>query len=157
MDGAEIWREYTTGVKKGAKPPRKPSSHLKPRAQPAPSIKKPAKSQPIVLDKRVEKQIRQGELEIDGKLDLHGRTQAEAHAALNRFITTRYAKGDRKLLIITGKGRAGESVLRTNTPRWCEEPRLSELILALRPAAAKHGGDGAFYVMLRKIPQRIKG
>jgi len=81
---------------------------------------------------------------------LHGLRQQEAHELLQRFVATQAARGKRALLVITGKGASGKSVLRANFPRWCAEQPLAELILALRPAAPQHGGAGAWYVMLRK-------
>ena len=102
------------------------------------------------LDKRTERQIRQGNIEIEARLDLHGLTQEKAYAALTRFVEAQSNRGCRRLLVVTGKGHRGESVLRANFPRWCAAQPLAEHILALRPAAPKHGGAGAWYVMLRR-------
>lgn len=105
---------------------------------------------PGVIDRRTLTRIKRGELAIDARLDLHGRTQEAAHRALVRFIATSAADGARLALVITGKGRGGEGVLREAVPRWLAEPAMRARILAVTPAAAKHGGGGALYVLLRR-------
>jgi DNA-nicking Smr family endonuclease len=105
---------------------------------------------PVILERKREKSIRQGDIEIDAKLDLHGMTQAEAFAALGAFMHKAVKAGKRHLLIITGKGRGGTGVLRNNLNHWLDRIEQANAILALRPASLKHGGDGAFYVIMRK-------
>ena len=53
------------------------------------------------------------------------------------------------MLVITGKGRAGDGVLRREVPLWIGQPPLDRLVIAYEPAAAAHGGDGALYLRLR--------
>lgn len=106
------------------------------------------------LDKRTERAMRRGGIALEARLDLHGLTQQEAHAALSRFVERQAAEGKRKLLVITGKGSKGCSPLRANLPRWCAEPPLCGHILALRPAAPQHGGAGAWYVVLRNTNKK---
>jgi DNA-nicking Smr family endonuclease len=109
----------------------------------------------------MKKRLQRGRLEIDGTIDLHGMRQVEARAALGRFIHARVARGDRTILVITGKGlkklerdaativEAG--VLRTMLPIWLSEPGLAPLVAGWDAAAQHHGGDGAFYVRLRPV------
>lgn len=111
----------------------------------------------IGIDKRQADRFRQGRLEIDGKIDLHGRTQAEAHDALHNFVHRAHRAGKRCLLVITGKGGAktigGEvprGVLRQAVPRWLNEPGLRRFILAFDHARPQHGGEGALYVLLKR-------
>jgi len=106
------------------------------------------------LDRRVERNLREGDVIIEARLDLHGLSEQAAHEKLLLFVETQARRGKRLLLVITGKGRNGESVLRTNFSRWCTEPVLARHIFALRQAAACHGGDGAWYMMLRRAPVR---
>jgi hypothetical protein len=54
------------------------------------------------------------------------------------------------VLIITGKGRDGQGVLRKLVPEWLKTPPLSARILAMARATRADGGDGAMYVMLRR-------
>ncbi|HVI91570.1 MAG TPA: Smr/MutS family protein, partial [Dongiaceae bacterium] len=111
----------------------------------------------IGIDKRQADRFRGGRLEIDGKIDLHGRTQAEAHDALHDFIHRAHRAGKRCLLVITGKGGTkmigGETtrgVLRQAVPRWLNEPGLRRFILAFDHARPQHGGEGALYVLLKR-------
>ncbi len=102
------------------------------------------------LDRNLEKRLRQGAIVPEARLDLHGMKQVEAHAALEKFLAVQVKVGKRLLLIITGKGRSGSGVLRANLPNWLAASDTAPHILALRPAAIRHGGDGAFYLLLKK-------
>jgi len=89
-------------------------------------------------------------MEIDGRLDLHGMTQEAAHAALNGFVLRAYDSGRRCLLVITGKGRLGSGVLRAEVPRWLNQTPLRERVLGFSYAKARHGGEGALYVLVKR-------
>src|SRR5437016_11039910 len=54
--------------------------------------------------RRMKQRVARGKETIDGRLDLHGLTQSEAHAALLRFLRTASSRGARLVLVITGKG-----------------------------------------------------
>ena len=112
------------------------------------------------IEPNLKQRLQRGREEIDGTIDLHGMRQVEAHAALTRFIHARSARGDRTLLVITGKGlkKMGDDaavivergVLRAMLPLWLTEPNLAPLVAGWDTAAQGHGGDGAFYVRLRR-------
>lgn len=103
------------------------------------------------LDKRSAERMKKGEMEIDGRLDLHGMTQDTAHAALVGFISRAYDSGRRCLLVITGKGyREGTGVLRANVPRWLNQSPCRERILGFSHARPQHGGEGALYVLIKR-------
>lgn len=125
-----------------------------PKEPPRPKTVKSAPPAPRKggFDRATETKFRRGALDIDGRLDLHGMTQARAHAALLRFIRRHHGEGARTLLVITGKGRVSEGggVLRRLLPLWLEEGDMADCVLALAPAQAKDGGTGAFYVRLRR-------
>lgn len=87
---------------------------------------------------------------VEGRLDLHGMTLAAAYQALLRFVERQRAAGQRRVLIITGKGNGGEETLRAQVPRWLEAPQLAAQVLSARPADKRHGGVGALYVHLRR-------
>jgi DNA-nicking Smr family endonuclease len=91
-------------------------------------------------------------MDIDRRLDLHGMTQDAAHAALDRAIASAWRDGLRMLLVITGKGSAkdGGGVLRRNLPRWLSVGANAPRVLRIEPARPQHGGNGAFYVLLRR-------
>jgi DNA-nicking Smr family endonuclease len=102
------------------------------------------------IDKRTAERFRKGEMAIDRRLDLHGMTQDAAHAALDRFVRQAWRDGLRMLLIITGKGSGGEGVLRRSLPHWLAAGEHAPRVLRLENAQPKHGGGGAFYVLLRR-------
>jgi DNA-nicking Smr family endonuclease len=92
---------------------------------------------------------------IDARIDLHGRTQAQAHRALRNFLLDAQATGYRYVLIITGKGRDHEQgVLRRQVPLWLEAPEFRGLVVGFDTAHAGHGGSGALYVRVRRKRQR---
>jgi len=106
------------------------------------------------LDKRTAQRLKRGQLAIEGRLDLHHKTQAEAHQALDRFINESVLTGRRTVIVITGKGLkpTGEvGVLRTMVPRWLKQTPLRENIVAFCEAAPKDGGSGALYLRLKKF------
>lgn len=102
------------------------------------------------IDRRTADRFQRGRMDIQGRLDLHGMTQEQAHGALNRFIESSAAQGRRCVLVITGKGTRGEGVLRRAVPHWLGDARLRPLILSYNNAQPQHGGSGAIYVLLRR-------
>jgi DNA-nicking Smr family endonuclease len=110
------------------------------------------------IEPRMRRRLMRGRIDIDATIDLHGMRQAEARAALGRFVPARHARGDRTLLVITGKGLKktddlhilDRGVLRAMLPLWLSEPDLAPLIAGFDMAAQGHGGEGAFYVRLRR-------
>jgi DNA-nicking Smr family endonuclease len=114
-----------------------------------PKVAREAQKQ-TTFDRRIERSLRLGKIEIEARIDLHGMTQEKAYAALENFMATQAKRGHRHLLIITGKGKNKEGTLRSNLPHWLQSLPETPQILTLRPAAPKHGGEGAFYVMLKK-------
>jgi len=145
-------------------PPEKPApktARPKSAAVPkAPAPVAPAPSRPhalshglaVGIDKRQAERFRRGKTPIEGKIDLHGRTQQEAHDDLHHFLARAHASGKRMVLVITGKGITGSKsgVLKENVPRWLNEPSLRRHILAFDHAEPQHGGEGALYVLLKR-------
>lgn len=99
------------------------------------------------IDRRNWERFVKGKMPFDGRLDLHGMRQDEAHSAVKDFITHHYALKSRVLIIITGKGRG---ILRNNLKRWLEIDGLGHKILKIVPAQQKDGGSGAFYLLLKR-------
>ncbi|KKB76233.1 hypothetical protein VW29_21060 [Devosia limi DSM 17137] len=136
------------------KPPRQP--FLPPYQAPLPSAPTPERA----IEPTITKKLGRGRIEIDGTIDLHGMTQNEARGALHRYVQSRFARGDRTILVITGKGQKTDNdyiaamtergILRTMLPIWLSEPALSPLISGWSVAARGHGGEGAWYVRLRR-------
>ena len=136
-----------TKPEKQATPQRSTLTRSAPTA-PAPQVRKSGGG----FDRATETKLRKGQLDIEGRIDLHGMTQDEAWAALTRFVTRAHTQRKRTVLVITGKGRLsqGGGVLRRLLPLWVREGSLAICVLACVPAAAKDGGDGAFYLRLKK-------
>jgi DNA-nicking Smr family endonuclease len=113
-----------------------------------------------VIEPKLRKRLGRGRITIDGTLDLHGMRQDEAYRALVRFLQARSARGDRTILVITGKGLkkvngdpttiVERGVLRTMLPIWLSSPELLPLVAGWDQSAQSHGGEGAWYVRLRR-------
>jgi DNA-nicking Smr family endonuclease len=118
------------------------------------------------FDRRRVRKIASGQIEIDGRIDLHGRREREAYNALRSFLIGAHGRGWRTVLVITGKGRGlvsanaqaddrvirDRAIIRRSVPRWLEESQFRFVVLSYTIAHPRHGGDGAFYVQLRKSP-----
>ncbi|USG61381.1 Smr/MutS family protein [Sneathiella marina] len=115
------------------------------------------------LDRRNSERLRKGQMAIDGKVDLHGMTQAEAHTRLRTFISAAQMQGKRCVLVVTGKGSRGQKtedaafmgsdrrgILREAVPKWLAAADMRRLVIDFRNAQPKHGGSGALYVLLRR-------
>lgn len=142
---------------------RTPSTPAKPDTAPQPR-KTPALSE---FDGKRARKLRSGQMEIDGRIDLHGMRQSEAHVALRHFLHAAHRKGHRVVLVITGKGapagsgrddhwtdgmgRSDRGILRRNVPMWLADPELRAIVVSYTTAAIRHGGEGALYVHLRRL------
>lgn len=124
---------------------------------PVPVRIKGGQSSPV--DRRAVQAMRRGRLRPEARIDLHGMTQAQALPALTGFIMRALADDRRMVLVITGKGRdrdeAGpipvrRGVLRHNVPGWLRAGPMAAQVLDVLPAHQSHGGEGAFYVYLRR-------
>ncbi|MAI91027.1 Smr/MutS family protein [Ponticaulis sp.] len=105
---------------------------------------------PGLADRSREKRVQRGKFDIGPSLDLHGHTQDSAKASLMRFVSYHHSLGESSILVITGKGRGGTGILRTRFLEWIAEPGFKSHISGFSRANQKHGGDGAFYLFLRK-------
>ena len=101
------------------------------------------------MNRAMAARLRQGKMPIDATLDLHGKTAAQAHMLLERFIPECYRTGKRCLLVITGKGKY-KGVIYESTPIWLNEVGLREYVIAATPAHPKDGGEGALYIVLKR-------
>jgi DNA-nicking Smr family endonuclease len=136
-----------------AKPARKTAAMTSPPA-PAP---RPAPPPLAPLGRRMRQKLGRGRESIDDRIDLHGMTQADAHAALGHFLRRAQHGGARVVLVITGKGvRDGadasseRGVLKRQVPHWLESAELRPLVVGFESAGIGHGGAGALYVRVRR-------
>ena len=96
------------------------------------------------------RQLKRGEIRVDLELDLHGLNRDEALQSLHRFIAGAYARGQKAVLVITGKGNnsPGEPVLVSAVAGWLQD-KGREMVAEFAPAPREMGGSGAFVVFLR--------
>jgi DNA-nicking Smr family endonuclease len=134
------------------KPQPAPRAHAPGRgaaAKPAP--KSPPSLEP--LDRTLKRRLARGHVAIDDRIDLHGRTQSQAHAALLRFLRAAQADGAKLVLVITGKGagteRGERGVLKRQVPLWLVLPDFRAYVVGFDDAHIGHGGQGALYVRIR--------
>lgn len=122
---------------------------------------KPAPPPLVPLDRRLRTQLRRGQQGVEAVIDLHGLRQDEAHSALRGFLRLQQQRGAKLVLVVTGKGVAGDAtagqdygnergILRRNVPHWLRLPDLRPLVLGFDEAEQRHGGTGALYIRLRR-------
>ena len=122
------------------------------------SSARPALPPLVPLERTVRRQISRGQRNVDAVLDLHGFRQGEAHGALLRFIHRAQGDGAALVLVVTGKGGAGEGsfassergVLRRLVPHWLSEPSLRPCVTGWEEAPRTKGGSGALLVRIRR-------
>ena len=160
---ARLWRAVAASVEAlpGRTLPSAPPDEVArpdspPRAQPTPvSARSPAPTRkvdgpPQGIEPNRERRIAIGRDSIGARIDLHHLSQDRARAALEGFLLRAHAEGIRAVLVITGRGRIEGGVLRRRLPDWLAEAPLRSIVAGLSRAHRRHGGDGAFYVALRR-------
>lgn len=158
--------------------PRKPDpqpSQVKPRPIPTfkigaavdhradhdlmPSLGQQLRAAPVQMDQKAFGRLRRGKLKPEARIDLHGMTLAQAHPILTGFILRSAGAGHRLVLVITGKGKQRDDggpiptrfgVLRHQVPQWLVMSPLSGLVMQITESHIRHGGQGAYYVYLRR-------
>ena len=111
----------------------------------------------------IKKNIKKNILKIDKKIDFHGRGLLEAEEIFSSTILECFNQNKRCLLFVTGKGlfktkkhdhenkpQLYHGVIRAAFFNWVKSKKFSKQILSFEQATIEHGGDGAFYVYLRK-------
>ena len=115
-----------------------------------------------ILNKDVKETFNNNKLGKIRKLDLHGLSLEQANYKVKKFIIESSKIGYKKLLIVTGKGLRPKvdknpyiskemSVLKHSVPDFIQQNEdLSNLISKIETASLKDGGEGAFYIYLKK-------
>ena len=95
-------------------------------------------------------------------IDLHGYTLEEANRTVENFINKSFENNISKLIIVTGKGLHSDnandpyvskdlSILKYSVPEFIKKNQeLMMKIYDIKEADIKDGGDGAFYIFLKK-------
>ena len=93
---------------------------------------------------------------------MHGFTLDEANKIVERFINKSYDEGVSKIRIVTGKGLHSDneknpyiskdlSILKHSVPEYIKKNNeLMKLIIEFKEASSHDGGEGAFYIHLKK-------
>ena len=96
------------------------------------------------------------------EIDLHGFTLDEANKTVERLINKSYDEGVSKIRIVTGKGLHSDneknpyiskdlSILKYSVPEYIKNNnQLMKLIIEFKEASIQDGGEGAFYICLKK-------
>jgi len=105
---------------------------------------------PAAVDAALHRRLTRGRDAIAARIDLHGLTQDAAQAALIAFVRRAVENGWRAVLVITGKGVSGDGILKRRVPDWLAAPPLRDHIAGVSEAHRRHGGEGAFYVALKR-------
>lgn len=125
----------------------------------APSLPEQINGAPVQMDKKAFGKMKRGNLRPEGRIDLHGMTLERAHPALSKFILSSHQNGRRLVLVITGKGKQRDDggpipvrygVLRHQVPQWLSMAPMASVVLQVTQAHISHGGQGAYYVYLRR-------
>ncbi len=120
-------------------------------------IAAPPQPRQNTLDGSWDKKLTRGIVSPDSSIDLHGHTLSSAHALLDDGLARAIARGDRVLLLVTGKPPRPESerphargAIRAAIADWLAASRHADAIAAVRGAHPRHGGQGALYIVLRR-------
>ena len=113
----------------------------------------------IGLDTAWERRLARGTVSPDFTLDLHGHTLAAAHHRLDHGLTQAKALGARVVLLVTGKPRPTEAAdrgerrgaIRAKILDWLAAGPHASSIAAVRHAHRRHGGEGALYLVLKRV------
>ena len=188
-DDAELWRRVSASVEPlrrrrsrtprpapepetpgetDATAPDRPRQRAPRRPAALPQAPKQAAGPDLTgIDRRLRQKLARGQVEVDARFDLHGSSRAAARGRLLDFLVRARGRGDRTVLVITGKGEAPfarhtlhgiehfhaperQGVLRQAVTEWLGQSDFTAVVSGFQPAHPRHGGGGAFYVRLRR-------
>ena len=97
------------------------------------------------------------------KFDLHGFSLSQANKKVKEIIINSANKGVKEILLVTGKGIHSKietnsyvsdkfSKLRYSVPDFVNQDKeIKDLIISVKPADKKNGGEGAIIIKLKSI------
>ena len=101
------------------------------------------------------------------KVDLHGLSLDEANKKIEILINKYFMEGVEKIIIITGKGLRSKiiddpyvskdlSILKNSVPNYINTNlKIKSKIKGISKAEIKDGGEGAFYIFLKKLQNKF--
>jgi len=165
MPGREVLKPLPLGGGVGVgESQATPSTRSRPTPNPSPKgegkkkvMPTPAPTPGTTLDGSWDKRLSRGMVQPDATVDLHGHTLNSAYAMLDDALGRSIARGDRVILLITGKPPRPDSerphargAIRAAVGDWLHSSRHADAIAAVRGANPRHGGSGALYIVLRR-------
>ena len=96
-------------------------------------------------------------------IDLHGYTLDEANKTVENFINKSFSENVNKLIVVTGKGLHSNNekdpyvskdlgILKYSVPEFIKNNlALMNKINEIKDAKIEDGGEGAFYIYLKKV------
>ena len=102
------------------------------------------------------------------KIDLHGFSLENANKVIEEFIKQSFEEGVDKIIVITGKGLRSNieknpyaskdlSLLKYSIPDFLQTDNdLKSIIKNISKAEIEDGGEGAFYVYLKKLENKFR-
>ncbi|MBX9796669.1 Smr/MutS family protein [Sphingomonas sp.] len=134
--------------------PKQPKLHPLDPPRPRPA---PPRAPGVTLDGGWDRRLAKGIVAPDASIDLHGHSLDSAHHLLDLTLERAIRRGDRLLLVITGRPPRADSErphargrIRASIADWLAASRHAGQIAAIRPAHPRHGGAGALYLVLRR-------
>jgi DNA-nicking Smr family endonuclease len=163
----KLWSDVTRSVAPLRRQPLPPDPEpppapgkTKPKPSRAATRSAPPASKPTAslepFDRRLKQRLARGTQSVDLRVDLHGKTQSEAYAALSSILRKAQKDGARFVLVITGKGTGAREdgsergVLKRQVPQWLGLPEFRRYVVGFEDAHHRHGGAGALYLRIRR-------
>lgn len=124
----------------------------------------PSRAAPVFNEGMTRRTLRK--LVPEATIDLHGYTLQNGRLVFRKFVQQQANLGRSCICVITGKGTravdedkrsillayesGGKHTLREALHDWIKEPDIHPLVASLSRANPHHGGDGAYYIVLKK-------
>lgn len=138
------------------------------RLRPAPGATRPAPPAPARAPRRVfssqldshwNRKLKAGDIAPDYTLDLHGHTLDSAYSRIISGIDQARAMDARLVLVIAGRERPVDpadrqhkrGAIRAKMLDWLAASHHADCIAAVRRAHIRHGGEGALYLVLKRL------
>ena len=95
-------------------------------------------------------------------IDLHGYSLEDANKTIEKFIVSSFSDKISKIIVVTGKGLHSQneknpyvskdfSILKYSVPQFINKNKeLMKMIIEIKEAKIEDGGEGAFYIFLKK-------
>ena len=145
----------TQNKKYTKKPATKDENKTTPHQKTTPMTK------PKLEKMKINKKIKNRQLRVDSIVDFHGLSVNDAKNLFLKKVDSCYHKNKRCILFITGKGikriddnqednKLFYGKIRAEFLGWTKLDENTKKILSVERASQNYGGDGAFFVYLRK-------